>query len=168
MSLHEVKADILIHAGPAHVFGIIADVARAPQWRPHVVEAHNKGRKAGLGAERILSIRFGSTDIVSHQRLVAFEPGARFGWSHLGDTVNGKRFDMVEDVGTDIRLAAKGRQTLVRATAHFRPRGIRAMLGARLFAAEIKEQMDESLQRLKGLAEATSARGPGRSTGSSR
>lgn len=153
MSRHEVHAEIAVRAKPHHVFHVLSDTARIAEWMPNVTNAKNDGAKKGVGAERIVELRLHNHEITSVQRITAHSVGRQFAWEHVEDTVDGKRFDMIHDIGSRFELAPDGAGTKVVAVAHFTPKGIRARLAVPLISHEIKKEMRSALENLKRLAE---------------
>lgn len=153
MSRHEVDAEIIVRAKPHRVFHVLTDTARIAEWMPNVTAARHNGAKRGVGAERTVELRLHNHAITSVQRITAHEVGIRFAWEHIEDTVDGKPFDLIHDIGSRFELAPHDEGTKVKAVAHFMPRGIRARLAVPLISHEVKKEMHSALENLKKLAE---------------
>jgi len=153
MASHEITADTIIDATAARVFEIVSDPRRVQDWMPNVHDVKPLGAKKGVGAERSIHLRIGNMAILSHQKVTEHEPGKRFAWVHTQDTIDGKPFDFLEDLGTSFGLASKGKSTHVTATMHFTPKGLKAKIAMPLVTKDVKKQMHTALANLKRLAE---------------
>lgn len=153
MGRHEIEVEVKVDATPLRVYGILCDPSKTVLWLPNVSDVSVTNKKTGVGGTRIVSMRMGNTELMSHQRVVTAEPGKRFAWVHDQDFVDNEAFDLLTDVGTVFDLFASGNGTRLRATAHFEPKGLRARLAAPFFTHDVKKQIGAALENIKRLAE---------------
>ena len=153
MGRQEIEVDVKVAAKPGRVYEILSDPKKTGHWLPNVTKVKTTNTKKGVGATRTVAMRMGNTNLLSHQRVVAAEPGKRFAWIHDQDFVDKEQFDLLTDVGTVFELKQEGRGTRVKAVAHFEPKNIAARLAVPLFTQDVKKQMNAALDNLKRLAE---------------
>ena len=94
-----IVADAMVPAPPAEVFAIFADAPSWPSWFPRMKRAAwISAATAGVGAEREVGLgvlgRF-------RERMIAWEPGARFAFTMTGTTS-----PLVRLLAEDYRLSA--------------------------------------------------------------
>lgn len=153
MTRHEIKHTLNIQARPDVVWRLVTDFKRVPEWMKHVVEFSGP-KSLSRGATLEIKTRIGSHLVDTRAKVTEFEKGARLGWAHVEDLLDGAPIAMVSDVLTSFDLVPDGKGTRLTGHVAFTPVGLKAKLAAGYIVNKyFKPQMDEALETLKALAE---------------
>lgn len=148
----ELQATIDITASPAQVWALITDVTRMAEWSPQVVRSFVLGGPVRLGTRFVNINHHGWKHWPTNAKVVRFTPHSDFAFQILeNNTIWSFQLEPTADGGTRLtqrRETPRGISLLSKALTKV------ALGGQEPFVAELREGMEETLQRVKADAEA--------------
>ncbi|MEP9381859.1 SRPBCC family protein [Nocardioides sp. KR10-350] len=147
----DLTATTTIAASPAQVWAMVTDVARMSSWSPQVVRTVVVGRPVRLGTRFVNINHQGWKHWPTTAKVVRFTPHSDFAFRIAENhSVWSYRLEPTDDGGTLVthrRELPDGISLLSRGLTKV------ALGGQDCFAAELREGMERTLERLKAEAE---------------
>jgi Polyketide cyclase / dehydrase and lipid transport len=155
---HQVSRTVQVAAGPAAIWGVIADSRLLPQWAGVVTDVTYLGEgQEGVGMTRRCNVELGGRTGTMTERCVEFVPNRRAGYVVDDDTVGFSR--MLVDYGFTITLDPRSdRTTALRIDTYYTPRNpLYTLLNRLLLQRRMGKLVDGLLQGLKQTSERSGA-----------
>jgi Polyketide cyclase / dehydrase and lipid transport len=155
---HQVSRTVQVAAGPAAIWGVIADSRLLPQWAGVVTDVTYLGEgQEGVGMTRRCNVELGGRTGTMTERCVEFVPNRRAGYVVDDDTLGFSR--MLVDYGFTISLDPQpDRTTALRIDTYYTPRNpLYTLLNRLLLQRRMGKLVDGLLQGLKQTSERSGA-----------
>jgi hypothetical protein len=155
---HQVSRTVQVAAGPAAIWGVIADSRLLPQWAGVVTDVTYLGEEQeGVGMTRHCNVELGGRTGTMTERCVEFLPNRRAGYVVDDDTLGFHR--MLVDYGFAITLEPRSdRTTALRIDTYYTPRTpLYGLLNRLVLRRRMRKLVDGLLQGLKQISERRSA-----------
>jgi Polyketide cyclase / dehydrase and lipid transport len=130
---------------------IIEPAENLPAWLPLCTRCERLSGE-GLGRRQRMFVAWGRREGVIDQEVTVYVPGARLGWRHLEERLDGKPAPRISsEVTTQIELHDEGAGTRVVLRSRSVPAGLSGAVLLRLVArARIRKAFDRALEILAG------------------
>jgi hypothetical protein len=151
---HQVSRTVQVAAGPAAIWGVIADSRLLPDWAGVVTDVTYLGEgQEGVGMTRRCNVELGGHTGTMTERCVEFVPNRRAGYVVDDDTLGFSR--MLVDYGFTITLDPRpDRTTALRIDTYYTPRNpLYTLLNRLLLQRRMGKLVDGLLQGLKQTSE---------------
>lgn len=161
----EAEAEMRIPASPAHVWRVVSDVTRVAEWWPRALGGTVLGdsgladtaqegemvEREDVGREQQVRLQWGRREGVVTQRVSQWEPGARYGWIVIGESVDGKELTPLTHTSVTIELHRDGPQTRVVIFGAFEPHGPKGTLALRQVVKLARSTYRKALKMLDAV-----------------
>lgn len=139
-------ASIVIHRRPRDVFAYMDDVSREHEWQPSLESAGQEPEgPTRVGTRKRYVSTFMGRRVDNTYVVVELDPGRKI--------VCRTTADSAADVRSEVLCEEEGGATRVTMTVDGRPRGALRMIPGKALRAVYRDQLDETLERLKRVLE---------------